>query len=129
MQMAQPVLMEQSRSIPVNGEDAFRGTLMMNVAAVFHRWYGPFPAIRQVVSKDNTWGTVGQTRTLKMAGGGSAVEELTKVDPPHYFTYEVGNIKAPCPWSPRASMVSSSSRPPIRAPRRPGAGRSIRGPL
>ncbi len=95
MQMAQPVLMEQSRSIPVNGEDAFRGTLMMNVAAVFHRWYGPFPAIRQVVSKDNTWGTVGQTRTLKMAGGGSAVEELTKVDPPHYFTYEVGNIKGP----------------------------------
>jgi hypothetical protein len=64
-----------------------------------------------------------------MAGGGSAVEELTKVDAPHYFTYEVGNIKGPLSLVAKGSMVSSSSRPPIRAPRRPGAGRSIRGPL
>ena len=87
--------MEQSRSIPVNGEDAFHGTLMMDVPAVFHSWYGPFPAIRQVVNKDNTWGTVGQTRTLKMAGGGSTLEELTKVDAPRHFAYHVGNIKGP----------------------------------
>jgi hypothetical protein len=93
--MAQPVLMAYSRSISVTNEDAFRGTLMMDVAAVFRRWYGPFPAIRQVVGEDNTWGTVGQTRTLKMAGGGSTLEELTKVEAPHQFAYHVGNIKGP----------------------------------
>jgi hypothetical protein len=93
--MAEPVIVEESRSIPVSIEDVFHGTLMMNVPAVFHRWYGPFPPIRQVLNEANTWGTVGQTRTLKMAGGGSTVEELTKVDPPHRFAYHVGNIKGP----------------------------------
>lgn len=79
----------------VGVEDAFHGTLMMDVPAVFHRWYGPFPPIRQVLNEPNKWGTVGQTRTLKMAGGGSTLEELTKVDAPHCFAYHVGNIKGP----------------------------------
>lgn len=68
---------------------------MMDVPRVFGRWYGPFPAIRKLVNENGTWGTVGQTRTLKMSGGGSTVEELTKVDAPHYFAYHVGNIKGP----------------------------------
>ncbi len=68
---------------------------MMDVPAVFHRWYGPFPPIRQVLNEANAWGTVGQTRTLKMAGGGSTLEELTMVNPPNYFAYHVGNIKGP----------------------------------
>ncbi|MGX9787965.1 SRPBCC family protein [Mycobacterium sp. MMS18-G62] len=93
--MAEPVVVEQSRSISVSVEDAFQGTLMMDVPAVFHRRYGPFPPIRQVINEANTWGTVGQTRTLKMAGGGSTLEELTKVNAPHYFAYHVGNIKGP----------------------------------
>lgn len=93
--MAQPVIVEESRSIPVNVEDAFHGTLMMDVPAVFHRWYGPFPPIRQVLNEGNIWGTVGQTRTLMLAGGGSTIEELTKVDSPHSFAYHVGNIKGP----------------------------------
>jgi hypothetical protein len=94
-QMAAPVVVEQSRLMSVNVEDAFHGTLMMDVPAVFDRWYGPFPPIRQVLNEPDTWGTVGQTRTLKMAGGGSTLEELTKVDAPHYFAYRVGNIRGP----------------------------------
>lgn len=93
--MAEPVVVEQSRSMSVSVEDAFHGTLMMDVPAVFRRWYGPFPPIREVLNENNSWGTVGQTRTLKMAGGGSTLEELTKVDPPHSFGYHVGNIKGP----------------------------------
>jgi hypothetical protein len=93
--MARPVIVAESRSIPVDVEDAFRGTLMMDAPTVFRSWYGPFPPIRQVLSKDNTWGTVGQTRTLMMAGGGSTIEELTKGDAPHHFAYHVGNIKGP----------------------------------
>jgi len=93
--MAEPVVVEQSRSITVSLQDAFRGTLMMDVPAVFRHWYGPFPPIRQVCNETDTWGAVGQTRTLKMAGGGSTLEKLTKVDAPHCFAYHVGNIKGP----------------------------------
>ncbi|OBK79298.1 SRPBCC family protein [Mycobacterium sp. 1274761.0] len=93
--MTEPVIVEESRSMSVSLEAAFQGTLMMDVPSVFHRWYGPFPPIRQVLDDANTWGTVGQTRTLKMAGGGSTLEELIKVDAPHSFAYHVRNIRGP----------------------------------
>jgi hypothetical protein len=93
--MAQPVIVEQSSRVPVSVEGAFNGTLTMDVTAVFHRWYGPFPPIREVRGQDKVWGTVGQTRTLILAGGGRTVEELTKVDAPRSFAYRVGDIKGP----------------------------------
>jgi hypothetical protein len=95
--MAQPVVVDQPHELPVGAEAAFRGTLLMDVPAVFRRWYGPFPPIRQAVD-GGSWGTPGNTRTLKMAGGGSAVEELVKVDAPRGFGYELTSIRGPLSW-------------------------------
>ena len=43
--MTYPLVVEQSRAIPVGVEDAFRGTLPMPLPPLFRRWYGPIPRI------------------------------------------------------------------------------------
>ena len=38
------------------------------------------------------WGTVGQTRTILLADGGSLRQTITSVDPPHGYTYVLDEI-------------------------------------
>lgn len=93
--MAQSLVVEQSLVIPVGVEEAFDGTLPAPIPAVFGNWYGPLPPVKYVVGQDGEWGAVGQTRTLKMAGGGSVREELISVEPPKSFGYRLTEIKGP----------------------------------
>ena len=72
--------------------DAFLGVLQMKVPAVFSHWYGAFPPITQVIGD---FATVGDARSLKFAGGGSAREELVHLDPPGTFGYSLSEIKGP----------------------------------
>jgi hypothetical protein len=90
--MAQPLVVEQSRVIGVDQKEAFLGVLQMNVPTIFRRWYGPFPPIKQVIGD---FGVVGDARTLKFAGGGSAREELVRLDSANSFGYELSEIKGP----------------------------------
>ncbi len=101
--MTQPFVVEQSRAIPVSVENAFRGTLPMPLPALFRRWYGPIPPIKAVQNQTGEWGTVGQTRTVVLTGGGSMREELTRVDAPHSFGYLLSQITGP--MSPLVSRV------------------------
>jgi hypothetical protein len=101
--MAQALVVEQSRAMPVDPERAFTGTLPVPLTTLFRRWYGPIPPIKQVHAQAGEWGTVGQTRTVTLVGGGSMREELTHVDPPRSFGYALSDIKGP--MSPLVSRV------------------------
>lgn len=93
--MAQSVVVEQSRAIPVTVEDAFNGTLPLPLPVIFSQWYGPIPPIKAVRGQTGEWDAAGQTRTVVMVGGGSMREELTSVDPPRSFGYTLSDIKGP----------------------------------
>jgi Polyketide cyclase / dehydrase and lipid transport len=83
--MAQPLVVEQSRAIPVTPEAAFTATVPMPLPTLFQRWYGPIPPIKAVVDQTGDWDAVGKTRTVVLTGGGSMREQLTSYDPPRSF--------------------------------------------
>ena len=101
--MAQPLTVEQSHDIPVDVQQAYDGTLPMPLPTLFRRWYGPIPPIKRVLNQTGEWDAAGKTRTVLLTGGGSMVEELTHVDPPHAFGYILSQIKGPL--SPLVSRV------------------------
>ncbi len=93
--MAQSLLVEESRVIPVPATDAFDRTLPAPLPQVFKRWYGPFPPVKEVREQTGAWDAAGQTRTVRLAGGASMREELTGVDPPRSFGYRLTKISGP----------------------------------
>jgi hypothetical protein len=93
--MARTLAVQQSRVIPVGVDDAFSGTLPIPLTTIFSRWYGPIAPIAEVREQQGVWGTVGQTRTVILRGGGSMREELTSVDPPRSFGYALTGITGP----------------------------------
>jgi hypothetical protein len=93
--MAQPLVVEQSRAIPVTSEAAFTGTVPMPLPTLFRRWYGPIPPIRAVVDQAGDWDAVGKSRTIVLTGGGSMREQLTSYDPPRSFGYTLSDVKGP----------------------------------
>lgn len=93
--MAQAHAMEQSRSIPVDADTAFRRTLPMPLPTLFSRWYGPIAPVKAVMDQSGDWSSAGQTRTVVQVGGGSMCEELTHVDPPAEFGYTLSSITGP----------------------------------
>ncbi|HYO00378.1 MAG TPA: SRPBCC family protein [Mycobacterium sp.] len=93
--MAQPLVVEQSRAIPVTQEAAFDGTVPIPLPTLFHRWYGPIPPIKAVQDQTGDWDAVGKTRTVFLTGGGSMREELTSYDAPASFGYTLSDVKGP----------------------------------
>jgi len=93
--MAQALVVEQSRAVPVTVADAFTGTIPIPLNELFHRWYGPIPPIKEVLGQTGAWDGVGQTRTIVLTGGGSMVETLTAHDEPRAFGYALSDIKGP----------------------------------
>jgi hypothetical protein len=91
--MAHPVVVEQSRAIPVAVTDAFAKTLPMLLPSLFDRWYGPIPPIKAVHDQIGEWSTVGQTRSVALVGGGGMRETLTRVDAPHAFGYTLSDVR------------------------------------
>lgn len=89
-----PVVVEQSRAIPVNAQSAFTAALGIPLPTLLPRRYGPFPPIRTVRGQAR-WAQVGDSRTIVPAGGGSMLETLTGVDGPGSFSYAVTEIKGP----------------------------------
>ena len=60
--MANSVVVEQSRAIPVAVEDAFSRTLTLPLPVIFSHWYGPIPPIRKVRDQTGEWDAAGRTR-------------------------------------------------------------------
>lgn len=90
--MANSVVVEQSRAIPVAVEDAFARTLPISLPVICAQWYGIIPPIKEVRDQTGGWDAPGQTRTLLMVGGGRVRETLTSVDPPRSFGYTLSDI-------------------------------------
>jgi len=88
----EPVSVAQSQVVAVSVESAFAITMPVNLPAVFRRWYGPIPPIKEVRDQSGVWSTVGQTRTIALKGGGTMHEELTQVDVPSSFAYRLTKI-------------------------------------
>ena len=112
--MAQPLVVEQSRVIPIAVEEAFHGTLPLPLPEIFGHWYGPIPPIKEVRDQTSAWDAAGQTRIVKLVGGGSAHEELTSVDPPRSFGYTLSDIKGPL--AVLVKLVEGSGASPQRGP-------------
>ncbi|MBW0018839.1 MAG: SRPBCC family protein [Mycobacterium sp.] len=93
--MARSVVAEQSRVIPVAVEDAFARTLPIPLPVICSRWYGVMPPVKQVAEQTGAWDAAGQTRVVRMVGGGSVFEELTNVDPPRSFAYTLSGVQGP----------------------------------
>lgn len=93
--MAQPLVVEQSRAIPVTVEAAFDGTVPIPLPTLFHRWYGPIPPIKAVHGQAGEWNAVGKSRTVQLTGGGSMHEQLTSYDAPRSFGYTLSDVKGP----------------------------------
>jgi hypothetical protein len=93
--MVKPVHLEQSHTYPVTVEHAFDVVLSTPLPEVFSRRYGAIPAIREVRDQDGAWGTVGKSRTIVLADGGTMREELTRVERPHSFGYAISDITGP----------------------------------
>lgn len=86
---------ERSRAIPVNPEEAFARTLPMPLPTLFHQWFGPIPPIKDVRDQRGGWNSVGETRTIALAGGGTMQETLTEVNPGQSFGYTITGITGP----------------------------------
>jgi Polyketide cyclase / dehydrase and lipid transport len=86
---------EQSLVIPVPAAEAFERTLPISLPEILGRWYGPLPPIREVLGQTGEWEAVGQTRTIRLAGGATMREEMIKVDPPRTFAYWLTEISGP----------------------------------
>jgi hypothetical protein len=88
---------EQSRTMPVTPEQAFRGLIEMEIPVIFRRRYGPIPPLVGVGGRDgaNWQGTVGQTRVLKLGGGGSIRETVVAVDEPRSWSYAITDLTGP----------------------------------
>jgi hypothetical protein len=90
--MTSPVEVSASRTFPVPVEHAFDVVLPAPLEKVFARRFLALPPVRGVRGQEGSWGTVGQTRTILLADGGTMREELTTVDRPREFGYTLGEI-------------------------------------
>lgn len=93
--MAQSLVVEQSRAIPLAPADLFAAMVPMPLPELFRRWYGPIPPIKETRDQTGAWDAVGQSRTVLLTGGGSMREELTSYDPPRAFGYTLSQVKGP----------------------------------
>ena len=93
--MAESLVVEESRVIPVEAAEAFHRTLPAPLPEIFKRWHGPIPPVKEVREQTGAWDAAGQTRIVLLAGGASMREELTSVDPPRSFGYRLTEISGP----------------------------------
>lgn len=92
--MAKPVVVEQSRVVPVGADTAFAAALDIPLPTLLHRRHGPFPPIK-TVGGQTRWAHTGDSRTIIPLGGGSMRETLTGVDGPRSFGYAITEIAGP----------------------------------
>jgi hypothetical protein len=90
----QPSELECSRTYPVPGDRAFDVVLPIPLPQLFSRRYLAIPPVRQV-DQDGDWGTSGQSRTIRLADGGTMRETLTSVDRPASFGYRLSDLTGP----------------------------------
>ena len=89
------VTLSESRAVPVPVEGAFDRVLVHPLPEIFRRRRLAIPPIKHVRDQVGVWGTVGQTRTIVTADGGTLLETLTSVERPHSFGYTITQVRGP----------------------------------
>ncbi|MTB89514.1 SRPBCC family protein [Aeromicrobium senzhongii] len=93
--MTDDVVLRYDRTYPLTVDDAFDRLLALELPALFSRRYAAIPPISAVLDQAGPWATPGQTRTIRLADGGTMREELTAVERPDRFTYRISGITGP----------------------------------
>lgn len=93
--MPSPLIVSARRAVPAELDEVFRCTLTTPLPQLFSRRYGVLPAITDVTGFTPPWGSVGQSRTIRTADGGSMRETLLQIDGPRSFSYQIGSITGP----------------------------------
>jgi hypothetical protein len=70
---------------------AFETIAPIDLALIF-RGFGPLPAVTGTRDQTGPWDRVGATRTVELADGSEAREEITAFDAPQHFAYRVGRF-------------------------------------
>jgi hypothetical protein len=104
--MPDPIVMSCTRAYPLTLEQVFDGVLPIPLPTLFDRRYGPIPPIRAIEGQRGAWNEVGQTRTVRLSGGGSMLEQLTLVERPHLFAYTLSQFTGP--MKPIASHIDGT---------------------
>ena len=86
---------DASRLVAVEPTQAFDRLIAASLTEIFSRRYAAFPPVREVTDGPDEWGTVGQTRTIHLADGGSIRETLTSVDRPRSYAYVLDDLHGP----------------------------------
>ena len=86
------VHLSESRTVPVPPAVAFARMMPMPLDQLFTSRSGPIPPIRETREQPATWDTVGQSRLIVLADGGTMRETLTTVDHPHAFGYDITDL-------------------------------------
>jgi hypothetical protein len=93
--MTSTVRLAHSRTFPAGVRRAFEEVLPYPLERLFTERFAAIPPVKQVRDQDGEWGTVGQTRTVVLSGGGSMREELVVVERPSRFGYRLTDITGP----------------------------------
>lgn len=75
-------------------ESSFAAIAPIDLALMF-TGFGPLPAVTGTREQTGDWDHVGATRTVELADGTEAREELTAYDAPAHFAYRVGGFTGP----------------------------------
>ena len=89
------VTLSQSRAVPVPVDEAFDRVLSNPLPEILRRRRLAIPPVKEVRDQTGEWGTVGQTRTIVTADGGTMRETLTSNDRPHSFGYTLSDVRGP----------------------------------
>jgi hypothetical protein len=89
------ITLSQSRAVPVPVDEAFDRVLSHPLTEIFRRRRLAIPPVKEVRDQTGEWGTVGQTRTIVTADGGTVLETLTSNDRPHSFGYTISDVRGP----------------------------------
>jgi hypothetical protein len=84
-----------SRSYPAGVKRAFDEVLPFDLTRLLDQRYLAIPSVKAVTGQAGEWGSLGQTRTIHLSGGGSMLEELTEVTPAKRFAYHLSEITGP----------------------------------
>jgi hypothetical protein len=92
--MSYPV--EASRFVRgVTAQHAFDALIAAPLPQLFDRRALAISAVGEVRGQEGDWGSVGQTRTIVLADGGTLRETLTSVDRPRSFGYVLDQVTGP----------------------------------
>ena len=93
--MVAPYLLSSSTVVPVTPEVAQAGILDAPLPELFSSRSGPIPPIKECTGQDGAWDTVGKTRTVVLADGGSNLETLAALEPGTDYRYRLSDFTGP----------------------------------